>query len=186
MPEKQEQNPSLESELRRITLADFERVTDPAILEWAKPQEEMPEDFWAKFKDIPTDTHLFEVISHIDRELYDPERNHHGAKSFADSRFTSLAEMIERKMVSCGAKTKIFSEVLRRLSVPVQLVHLQPIADPHNPQHKHAWIRLYNPATREWLTVDPTQTRTRYAPEEGLYEELGTYHSWEELKKTWK
>lgn len=181
-PQQEIEKLEMKELLRGIRIGDYAHLEDPGVGEWQQPREDMPDDFWAKFKDLSSETHMFELLSHIDRELYDPERNHHGAKSFQDSRFTSLAEMIDRKVVSCGAKSKIFSEILRRFHVPVQLVHLTPIDDPDNPMHKHSWIRILNPATKGWITIDPTRTRFRYGLEEGIYQESGIYHSWTELK----
>jgi len=71
------------------------------------------------------------------------------AKSLSDSRFTSLKEMIERGMISCGYLRKIFGTALRKFGIPVKFIHgifEEQKNLPKESEDRHAWVRnFYNP-----------------------------------------
>lgn len=172
----------LETRLRAIRLSDFTGPEDPGLSEWKQPREDLPADFLSKLGDVSTDTDLYSLLERIDRVVSPAPGAGDKASSFKDSRFTPLADMISRRMVSCGAMALIFAETLRRFGVPVKLVHAKMISPDAGPSHRHAWIRIYDPSSSDWLDIDPTDSGGRFRINTSKHKEVGTYHSWSELR----
>jgi len=148
--------------------------------EWLSSDEDVPDILWEKVKDLSLGLPLGDFLKKIDKELiliYGDKRDK--AKSFGDSRFTSISEMLERGMVSCGAMTKIFSAVLRKFGIAVRLVH--GILSGQDPKltHRHSWLDIYDPISNSWFEIDPT-VRDFKKRSDAIRRKV--YHNWLELK----
>jgi len=159
---------------------------DKVFNEWLEIKEDLPEEFWEKLKDINKENNLNLILLRIKQELfsfYGDKRDK--AKSFKDSRFTSLKDMIDRGMVTCGSMTKIFATVLRKFGIPTKMVH--GILESQKKsfiksvllKNRHAWLEIYNPETKDWISIDPTRNDFSLYPDAIKIKE---YHDWSELK----
>ena len=112
--------------------------------------------------------------------LYGQKRDK--AKSFADSRFTPIDQMVERGMVSCGSLTNIFGAILRGIGVPVKFIHGDSITKVKDAEKtsRHSWLEIYDPLHNSWIEADPTHPTFGMWPEAKRIRE---YHDWLELKR---
>ena len=150
-----------ESSLDQIRVSDF-RIVKPEFEAWTSRDQELPAPLLDFVESLPVSTDLESLFHLLDSELKRFRGDKRDAAvSFADSRFTSISEMLERGMVSCGALTKMYAGVLSKLGVPVKLVHAVPLVVT-NHEDRHAWIEVPNPAKGTWVEVDPTQPHRRF------------------------
>lgn len=182
-----EKEPKIEScvekeELDEIKPPDYLKLRED-LDEWLKLNEELPTELWEKMKDANQEENLRQVLLRIREELfalYGDKRDE--GKSFKDSRFTPLTEMVERGMISCGSMVKIMGTILRKLGIPTKFVHgilesQKEISKEH--ENRHSWLKIYIPKNDKWLAVDPTQGNFKVSADA---EEIKEYHDWEELK----
>ena len=136
------------------------------------------------FKNITSETTVGELLTRINKELgriYGKKRDK--ARSFADSRFTPLSNMLKRGMVSCGALSIIFATILRKFNVPTKLVHGRLRGQ--KGESRHAWLKLYNPKNKKWHAIDPTQPHRNFAIILSA-RQIKIYANWEDLKNDYK
>jgi len=148
--------------------------------EWLDSAEDVPDILWVKVKDLPLDMSLRTVLEKVKKELfliYGGKKDQ--GKSFSDSRFTPINEMIERGMVSCGAMSNIFSAVLRKYGIAIKLVHGILSGQDPNGTHRHGWLEVYDPISSSWSEIDPT-TRDFRKRNDAIRRKV--YHSWSALK----
>lgn len=171
-----------ENILFQIKISDFTEKTE-GLEEWLSNNQGIPESL-SEFKTIPSDTTLGGFLKKAKDKLfslYGDKRDH--AKSFADSRFTSIDEMIERGMVSCGAMTLIFGTLLREVGIPVKFVHGGPLGEGGGKDSRHSWLEIYDPLRNDWFEIDPTDTNFKMRP--GA-KRINVYHDWSELRKDYE
>jgi len=176
LPEGKSENPEI---LQEIKLFDYERTKEDTE-EWLVGQD-IPDILWDRVKGVNPELTLGELLGKIKKELfdiYDTKRDH--AKSFADSRFSSLSEMIERGMVSCGALANIFGNVLRKFKIPTKFVHGRYSYQTLEKENRHSWLEIYNPLDGAWVKIDPTKNDFKVLPETI---QLRAYHNWQELRE---
>ena len=175
----------MEEKLIEIKSSDYSNLEE-GLNEWLEIKQDIPKEFWEKIKDINKENNLNLILLRIKQELfsfYGDKRDK--AKSFKDSRFTPLSEMLNRRMATCGSTTKIIGTVLRKFGIPTKMIH--GILESQKKsfmkrvllKNRHAWLEIYNPRTKEWLPVDITRN------DFNLYkdaEKIKEYHDWEELK----
>ena len=171
--------------LSEIKLADYISLGE-GFSEWLKINEEIPADFWEKLKSINEEKNLNLMLLRIKQELFSLYGEKRGkVKSFKESRFTSLQEMLGRKMATCGSVTKIIGIILRKFGIPTKFVH--GILESQRKsfvkrvllKNRHAWLEIYDIKTKEWLPIDITRN------DFSLYldaEKIKEYHNWDELK----
>jgi len=142
--------------------------------------------FWDTVKDINREQNLNVILLQIKQKLFSLYGDKQDtAKSFKDSRFTPLMEMIQRGMVTCGSVTKIIGTVLRKFGVPTKFVHgilgsqkksfIRRVLF----KERHAWLEIYISKTNEWLPIDLTRKDFSLYPDA---EKIKEYHDWGELK----
>ena len=160
-----------------IKLSDYENV-GADFSEWLGAHE-IPDILWDRMKDCDPASTVRELLDVIQAALTDMHRTRkeHPA-SFAESRFTPVAEMIERGMVSCGAIATIFGNVLRRFGIPTKFVHGK-LESQKEKNHRHSWLEIYNPLDESWVEVDATRDGFKLPPDAQL---IKKYHDWQELK----
>lgn len=175
----------MQEQLNEIKLSNYLNATE-GFEEWLEIREDLPNVFWYKIKDINREQSLNSVLIQIKQELfslYGDKRD--TAKSFKDSRFTPLAEMIQRGMATCGSATKIIGTALRKFGVPTKFVHgilgLQKKSFIKRVlfKERHAWLEIYIPKTNKWLPIDLTRKDFSLYPDA---ERIKEYHDWGELK----
>jgi hypothetical protein len=179
MENKEQIKTEEEDELGEIKLSDYQKLGED-FREWLNNVEELPEDFWEKIRNTEQGMDLRGLFNKLRKELfivYGNERGH--AKSFADSRFTSLSEMIKRRMTSCGAMTNIFGTALRNFGIPVKFIHGK-LESQEGERMRHSWLELYDPKKDEWFEADPAHKNFTVFPDAKRYK---TYHNWLELKE---
>lgn len=166
--------------LENVSLADYRDLDDEAILEWLKNSEELPAHFWEKMKTLSGEDNINKLMDNIRYTLYHEIYNDEYTKpnSLEESRFTSLNEILEKKLASCGATSKVMTAVLRKFGVPVKLVHGQ-LKDPHG-EGSHAWISVYQPKEKQWVEKDVTDKVFELNNE---FSAAKFYHDWDELKQ---
>ncbi|MEK7637854.1 MAG: transglutaminase domain-containing protein [Patescibacteria group bacterium] len=167
-----------EAALERMKLSDYENLgTD--FEEWLGTQE-IPEIFWARIVHSNSASTVRELLDVTQEALSDMHRRRkEHPVSFAESRFTPVAEMIERGMVSCGAIATIFGNVLRKLGIPTKFVHGK-LESQKEKNHRHPWLEIYNPLDESWVEVDATRDEFKLPP--GA-QPIKRYHDWLELKE---
>lgn len=164
--------------LNSIKISEYE--TDPDIFKkWRTVGEPLPDYFWQKFQNFPKHETLFQLLTKIRKELH----NLYGSKrdlgsSLGDSRFTSLPQMLERGMVSCGALTAIVGTTLRQFNIPVKFVHGK--LEGSGPNDRHAWLKIYNPHQKKWITIDPGTKEFNILPTARQWK---IYFDWHEFEK---
>ncbi|HOX97206.1 MAG TPA: transglutaminase-like domain-containing protein [bacterium] len=175
---KYEQIPNkAESGFEHINIDEYEHLDQSQFEEWLK-NEEIPEVLLEKvrdYKNINLKNFLRNIIDKL-FEVYGDKRN--SADSLADSRFTPLSEMIDRGLVSCGAMAKIFAGILRTKKIPVKLIHGDFI-DRKDVEDRHSWLEIYNPKTKTWESMDPTEHDFGFKQDK--YKKIKEYHSWSEF-----
>ncbi len=174
-----EKEPKIEKDLlSEIRLSDYGKI-EGCNSEWIETQE-IPDIIWTKVSKINSELTLRELFCNIRKELFDVYgEKRDKAKSFADSRFTSLPEMVERGMVSCGALVNIFGNILRKLGVSTKFIHGK-LESQEGADYRHSWLEIYDPRCQTWIEVDPTKKDFEMASDTQRYKE---YHNWQELKE---
>jgi len=177
----------MKEKLTEIKSSDYLQMED-GFSEWLKTNEDLPFEFWEKVKNINEEKNLNLMLLRIKQELfslYGEKRDN--AKSFKDSRFTSLKEMLERKMATCGSVTKIIGIVLRKFGIPTKFIHgilrsqRKSFIKRVLLKNRHAWLEIYNIKTKEWLPIDVTRNDFSLYPD---VEKIKEYHDWDELKES--
>ena len=164
--------------LNNIKISDYQKLEN-GTAEWAEAQE-IPSILWDKVKQQNPELTIKELLENIRGELFSIYgKKQDKAKSFADSRFTSLPEMINRGMTSCGAMVNIFGNVLRKLGIPTKFIHGK-LEHQKEVGDRHSWLEIYNPISGTWIEVDPTRDNFEMLPETLR---LKVYHNWQELKE---
>jgi len=165
--------------LEEVRILDYRVELNKEIKNWIISQEEIPNYFWGKLKDVSSQTTFRELLNKVRKELYAIYgRKRDKARSFTDSRFTPLSKMLERGMISCGALTNIFGTVLRKFGIPVKFIHGR--LKHQTGEDRHAWLEVYNPLKKKWFEIDPTYPDFKMKPDA---KRIKVYHDWEELKK---
>ncbi len=166
--------------LKEIKLSDYERERlEGDVAEWLRAQE-IPGVLWDRIKQQNSELTVKKLLENIRDELlsiYGKKRDK--AKSFADSRFTPLPEMIDRGMVSCGSMANIFGNVLRKLGIPTKFIHGK-LERQKEAGDRHSWLEIYNPHNGTWIEIDSTGKNFEMAPDALRYK---IYHDWQELKE---
>jgi len=175
----------MQEQFNEIKLSDYLNIKQ-GFDEWLEIKEDLPDMFWNKIKDINREQNLNLILVQIKQELfslYGDKRDI--AKSFKDSRFTSLVDMIQRGMVTCGSSTKIIGTTLRKFGVPTKFVHgilgsqKKSFIKRVLLKERHAWIEIYIPKTNKWFPLDLTRKDLTLYPDA---EKIKEYHDWIELK----
>ncbi len=91
----------------------------------------------------------------INDKAYDkshvPPRPLKTAKDLIESRTTKASELVYEPMASCGALATLGTALLRAMGHKVKLVHGK-----HPKSHHHAWISIYDEASKSWQEFDFT------------------------------
>lgn len=156
-------------------------IIEKNLEEWLGESQSLPEDLWQEINHrVSQGDDVLEKIKTIRDilfQFYGKERGQ--AKNFEDSRFTAIDQMIQRGMISCGAMTNIFTVVLRKLGMPVKMIHGYMKSQDLAKGSRHSWIEIYDKDTGCWKSFDPTQKDFLVAADAVKTRE---YHNWEELK----
>lgn len=164
--------------LKNTTLEDYQN-TKGKFKRWLL-KEKIPSLFWNLIKDTDKQITVDKLVRKIDIELmklYGEKRD--TASSFVDSRFSSIPQILKRGMVSCGALSRVHSAVLRNLGIPVKLVHGK--LKGQKGENRHSWLKIYNPHTKRWIEVDPTQDQRNFKPLQTA-RQIKIYSNWENMK----
>jgi len=179
----------LKSVLENIKPLEYRNINIEKFKEYLEIKEDLPKEFWEKIKNsMQEEKNLYQVFLRT-RETLDNlygEKKDRG-KSLSDSRFTSLNEMIERGMLSCGSYAKIFGTALRKFGIPVKFIHgiLEEQKNlPKASENRHAWLEFYNPQDKNWVPIDFTEGSLEPRPTATKIKE---YTNWdEEFKKDYE
>jgi len=179
----------LKSVLENIKPLEYRNINIEKFKEYLEIKEDLPKEFWEKIKNsMQEEKNLYQVFLRA-RETLDNlygEKKDRG-KSLSDSRFTSLNEMIERGMISCGSYAKIFGTALRKFGIPVKFIHgiLEEQKNlPKASENRHAWLEFYNPQDKNWVPIDFTEGSLEPRPTATKIKE---YTNWdEEFKKDYE
>jgi len=179
----------LKSVLENIKPLEYRNINIEKFKEYLEIKEDLPKEFWEKIKNsMQEEKNLYQVFLRA-RETLDNlygEKQDRG-KSLSDSRFTSLNEMIERGMISCGSYAKIFGTALRKFGIPVKFIHgiLEEQKNlPKASENRHAWLEFYNPQDKNWVPIDFTEGSLEPRPTATKIKE---YTNWdEEFKKDYE
>jgi len=179
----------LKSVLENIKPLEYQNINIEKFKEYLEIKEDLPKEFWEKIKNsMQEEKNLCQVFLRT-RETLDNlygEKKDRG-KSLSDSRFTSLNEMIERGMISCGSYAKIFGTALRKFGIPVKFIHgiLEEQKNlPKESENRHAWLEFYNPQDKNWVPIDFTEGSLKPRPTAIKIKE---YTNWdEEFKKDYE
>jgi hypothetical protein len=179
----------LKSVLENIKPLEYRNINIEKFKEYLEIKEDLPKEFWEKIKNsMQEEKNLYQVFLRA-RETLDNlygEKKDRG-KSLSDSRFTSLNEMIERGMLSCGSYAKIFGTALRKFGIPVKFIHgiLEEQKNlPKASENRHAWLEFYNPQDKNWVPIDFTEGSLEPRPTATKIKE---YTNWdEEFKKDYE
>ncbi len=181
--ESKESKESLKEILENIDLLSYENLN--GFEEYLEIKDDLPEEFWNKIESSKKEEeNLMMVLLRIRESLFDlygEERNN--ADSFSDSRFTSINEMIDRKLVSCGSFVKIFGTALRKLEIPVKFIHgifEEQKNLPKEIENRHSWLEIHNPQNQEWVPIDFTEGSLELS---STAQKIKEYFNWDELKK---
>ena len=143
----------MKSRLDLIKLSDYKRSWNKSIKKWLG-HANVPKDFLSRV-DLPNHVSVFVLLMRIRRVLYDiygTKRDK--AESFSDSRFASFPQILNRGMISCGALATVYGKTLRRFGIPIKFVHGK--LQGQNFESRHAWLKIYDPIEKKWITADPT------------------------------
>jgi len=69
------------------------------------------------------------------------QNNGVSAKSFEESRFSSIEEVLNKKLISCGAMTNLTAAALRSLDIPTRCVHGLLLTK--DGWSLHSWVEIY-------------------------------------------
>lgn len=172
--------PNTFEKLKSISLSDY-RSVDRGMDEWIEG-ETLPPQLQEAFIEHDPHISLFDELLVIRKklfEIYGEKRTK--AQSFEESRFSSLSEILEKGLTSCGALTNVFGNILRYLGVPVKFIHGVDEYSKKNARgnDRHAWLEIYDPRSQEWMECDPTKKDFLVTPGS---ERWKVYHNWHELK----
>lgn len=169
--------------LDKIKPSDY-RGLGTSFGRWTR-KKKVPAYFWKKFSTVTPDVSVGKLLKKINNELVTAyaKKKKRPAKTFADSRFTPLPEMLRRGMFSCGALAKIYATVLRNFGIPVKMIHGRIRGQ--RGESRHAWLKIYNPKNKRWIAVDPTQHK-RGLKTIPTARQLKIYASWDELEKDYE
>ncbi|MFH0806127.1 MAG: transglutaminase domain-containing protein [Candidatus Brennerbacteria bacterium] len=143
----------------------------------------LPRTFYLKCLSKKSDSNLLDFLRRIRKFYYQKATRH--ARSFKESRFLTAQEILKRKIQSCGSICTIAGAVLRGNNIPIKLVHAK-IRGKDDDNHRHSWLKIYNPLNKKWLDVDLTNSYlTTYAEVSHAYP-FKTYRDWSELKSDYK
>ncbi len=175
--------------LENIKPSEYQNINIEKFKEYLEIKEDLTKEFWEKIENsMQEEENLYQVFLRT-RETLD---NLYGekkdtAKSLSDSRFTSLKEMIERGMISCGSYAKIFGTALRKFGIPVKFIHGIFEEQKNLPillEDRHAWLEFYNPQDKNWVPIDFTEGSLEPRPTAIKIKE---YTNWdEEFKKDYE
>ena len=184
--EESKDQKQLKSVLESIKPLEYRDINIEKLKEYLEIKEDLPKEFWEKIENLfQEENNLYQVFLKT-RETLD---NLYGkkkdtGKSLSDSRFTSLKEMIERGMISCGSYAKIFGTALRKFGIPVKFIHgifEEQKNLPKESEDRHAWLEFYNPQDKNWVPIDFTEKSLEPRPTATKIKE---YINWdEEFKK---
>lgn len=155
--------------------------------EWLEINEPIPKEFLHKIEKVNYSGNIKNTILSVKQAMFTLYENdkRDSAKSFRDSRFTSLEKMIDRRMATCGSATKIVGVGLRTLGIPVKFIHgilgsqKKSFIKRVLLKNRHAWLEVYVPATKKWMSVDVTRPDFSLFPDA---EKIKEYHNWDELR----
>lgn len=167
--------------LHTIRLADYSNMGG-VYTKWKYSSREVPDYFLRNFQDLPSHLSVFQLLMRIRKVLYDfyGEKPNY-ASTFAESRFTSISEILERKLISCGAVTCVFGLTLREFGIPTKFVHGKIKGT--RPNDRHAWLKVYDPNDKKWIEIDPgTNDFSVYSDAR----QWRIYYNWNELKKDYE
>jgi hypothetical protein len=165
--------------LEQVTLADYKDLNDDSLLEWLKNSEELPKEFWNKISELKKGSSISELLQNIRHKIYEIYGDDFTKpNSLEESRFTPLQETIEKKIVSCGAMSKVMAAVLRKFNIPTKLVDGQ-LKDPHG-EGSHAWLSVYQPKEKVWVEKDVTDNDLKLNEK---FQASKFYHEWGELQE---
>jgi len=188
--ESKEGKEKLKDILENIKPLEYHNIDNEKFKEYLEIKEDLPKEFWEQIENsMQEEKDLLQVFLRARETLWEDfykNNKKDKAKSLSDSRFTSLNEMIDRGMASCGSYTKIFGTVLRKFGIPVKFIHgiLQEQKNlPKERESRHAWLEFYNPQTNEWVPIDFTEESLEPIP---TAEKIKEYHDWEEFKKDYE
>jgi len=168
--------------LKKIHLNDYASIKSPYI-EIFGLMKGIPEKFYKECLPLNSNSDLESFLRKINFVIYkNVGKKKRNAKSFEESRFLTVKEILRRKIISCGSKVSIFAAVLRKKGIPVKLVHGR-LHGSKKTDNRHAWLKIYNPLNRKWIIVDVTQKNFSLHPK--AYQ-LKDYQDWGELKKDYK
>ncbi len=187
--EESKDQKQLKSVLESIKPLEYRDINIEKLKEYLEIKEDLPKEFWEKIENLfQEENNLYQVFLKT-RETLD---NLYGkkkdtGKSLSDSRFTSLKEMIERGMISCGSYAKIFGTALRKFGIPVKFIHgifEEQKNLPKESEDRHAWLEFYNPQDKNWVPIDFTEKSLEPRPTATKIKE---YINWdEEFKKDYE
>lgn len=167
--------------IAEIRLSEYAALGEE-LSEWLAVREPVPAVLNNRLSEftIEPDIDVQSFLTTVRNALFSLYGKHRDkARSFADSRFTHIDEMVRRGMVSCGALTKIIGTVLREHGVPVKYIHGEALKKDGSAESRHSWLAIFDPVTGAWKEVDPTQQ------DFGMYPEavaIRAYHDWDELR----
>lgn len=166
--------------LFQIKISDFNEKAEE-LRQWLSSSEQLPVKLQEIIRESSREISLEEFLKGAKKKLFNSYGDKRDkAKSFADSRFTPIDQMVERGMVSCGAMTNIFGTLLREMGVPVRFVHGSFLKEDKNKESRHSWLEIYNPLSNVWFEIDPTHPEFGMRPES---KRIRVYHDWAEMKK---
>lgn len=168
--------------LKKIHLNDYVLIKSK-YTEIFGLMKNIPEKFYKKCLPLNPNSDLENFLRKINFIIYkNAAERKRNAKSFKESRFLTAKEILKRGIISCGAKTTIFSAVLRKRGIPTKLVHGK-IRGIKKSDNRHSWLKIYNPLNKKWLIIDPT--RQDFSLHPNIFP-LRQYQDWSELKKNYK
>lgn len=158
-------------------LSDYEREWPDSLVQWAHSSK-VPASFRDCFTHLPRRISVFNLLMRI-RKVVSDLYGSAGvpARSFVESRFSSIEEVLAKKITSCGALCTITAAALRQFNIPVKLVHGS--IEGQNENDRHCWLQIYCPATRGWCSVDPTSDDFQISHR---HHEIKTYVSWADMR----
>jgi len=126
------------------------------------------------------DKAYIEKILWVIRDEFDSKRhNTTCTNDFRQSRFISVADILEKRQTSCGSLSTVIASVLRNLKIPTKLVNGLYVES--NPNMRHAWNEVY--LNNQWVPFDITKKDFK----------IGKYHirkdewvDWEDLETVYK
>lgn len=110
---------------KQIKLSEYNKDFPEDIKKWIG-NPEIPKKLKENLKKLPDHVSLFDLLMRIRKKLqetYGFKKSSRNAKSFEESRFSSIEEMLNNKLHSCGSVTAIYGNAIRSRNIPVKLIH---------------------------------------------------------------